>query len=287
MKILSKFKLNLKEFALLNLGILLISAGVYFFSFPNKFVDGGVSGLAIILGNIQNVVSTATIIVIINTLLLIAAFIILGRDFGFKTIYASFMYSAVTWVFEKLVPLKAPLTGETFMELLFSIGLPAIGSAILFYLNASSGGTDIIALILKKYSSLNTGTALLASDALIAFSSLYFFGIRTGMFSVLGLFMKSFIVNNVVESLNMCKYFTIVTEKEEEIRNYIIHELERGATCVDAVGAFTGSKKKMIMTACKRSEAVMLKRMIKKADPDAFMFITNTSEIIGNGFLGV
>lgn len=180
---------NIKAFLLVNLGILLLTVGVYFFKMPNHFTTGGVSGLAIILGSVVPFLSTATLMSIINVALLVVGYLFLGKQFGFWTTYCSLMYSLETWLLETFCPMDAPFTDQPLLELCFAMMLPAVGSALLFNYNASSGGTDIVAMILKKYTSISDiGKALFASDSLIALSSFFFFGVETGMFSLLGLF---------------------------------------------------------------------------------------------------
>lgn len=200
------------------------------------------------------------------------------------TAYCSMLYSFLTWLFEVIYPMTAPFTDQPFLELCFAMMLPAVGSAILFNCNASTGGTDIVAMILKKYTSLDIGKALLVSDALIAFSACFVFDIRTGLFSLLGLIIKAFVVDSVIESINLCKYFSIVTSCPDAICDYIIREMNRSSTVIDAIGAYSHEDRKVILVACRRSEAVRLRQYIKTVDPKAFMFITNTSEIIGKGF---
>ena len=166
--------------------------------------------------------------------------------------------------------------------------LPAVGSALLFNCNASSGGTDIVAMILKKYTGLtDIGKALFVSDSLIAFSACFIFGMKTGLFSLLGLFLKAFVVDSVIESINLCKFFSIVTSKPEEVCQYIIHTLNHSSTVLNAEGAYSHTERKVILTACRRGEAVKLRQKLTEIDPQAFMFITNTSEIIGKGFRSV
>ena len=181
-------KENLKIFGIVNLGTLLLSVGVYFFKFPNHFTTGGVSGISIILGKFFPNISSATFVAAINIILLILGFLFIGRSFGILTAYCSLMYSLETWLFEWLFPMDAPFTDQPLLELCFAIFLPAVGSALLFNYNASSGGTDIVAMILKKYSSIgDIGKALMISDSLIAVSSCFIFGMQVGMFSLLGL----------------------------------------------------------------------------------------------------
>ena len=277
-------KANVKTFLLVNLGVLLLTCGVYFFKLPNHFSTGGVSGLAILLGSVVPV-STATLMAVINIALLVLGYLFLGREFGFWTTYCSLMYSAETWLLEELFPMTAPFTDQPLLELCFAMMLPAVGSALLFNYNASSGGTDIIAMILKKYTTISdVGKGLFLSDSVIALASFFFFGAETGLFSMLGLFLKSFVVDSVIESINLCKFFSIVTSKPDEICDYIIKVLNRSSTVVDGEGAYSHQNRKVVLTAVRRGEAVRLRQKCKAIDPHSFMFITNTSEIIGKGF---
>lgn len=279
---------QIKDFGWVNLGVLLMSVGVYFFKFPNKFTTGGVTGIAIILNSIFPAVSQASFMSIVNIALLIVGFLFIGREFGVLTTYCSLMFSFETWALEWLCPMDAPFTDQPLLELCFAIMLPAVGSALMFNCNASSGGTDIVAMILKKYTGIDDiGKSLLLSDSLIAASSCFFFGMRTGLFSLLGLFLKAFVVDSVIESINLCKFFSIVTSKPDEICDYIIHALNHSSTVIDAEGAYSHSGCKVVLTACRRGEAVKLRQKSKEIDPHSFMFITNTSEIIGKGFRSV
>ncbi len=279
---------HLKTFGIVNLGTFLLAVGVYFFKFPNHFTTGGVSGISILLGQLFPAVSPASMNFVINAVLLVVGFAFLGRSFGCLTAYCSMMYSLETWAFEQIFPMSVPFTDQPLLELFFAIMLPAVGSALLFNCNASSGGTDIAAMILKKYTSLkDTGAALFVSDIVIAFSACFVFGIKTGLFSLLGLFLKAFVVDSVIESINLCKFFSIVTSKPDEICDYIIHTLNRSSTVIDAEGAYSHEKRKVVLIACRRGEAVKLLKKSKEIDPHSFMFITNTSEIIGKGFRSV
>ena len=275
---------EIKNFLLITLGTVLTAVGIYFFKFPNNFSTGGVSGISILLGKLVPFLSPAVSMWVINLILLLIGFLFFGRGFGLMTAYCSMLYSFLTWLFEVIYPMTAPFTDQPFLELCFAMMLPAVGSAILFNCNASTGGTDIVAMILKKYTSLDIGKALLVSDALIAFSACFVFDIRTGLFSLLGLIIKAFVVDSVIESINLCKFFSIVTSKPQEICDYIIQELHHSSTVVDGEGAFSHQDRKVVLTAVRRGEAVRLRQKCKQIDPHSFMFITNTSEIIGKGF---
>lgn len=277
---------TVKDYLIMIFGTVLMSVGVYFFKIPNGFSTGGVSGISTLLGTLT-AVSAATWIGIINVALLIVGFIFLGKSTGIRTVVCSLLFSGLTTLFEFLFPMKAPLTDEPFLELVYAMLLTAIGSAMIFFRRGSSGGTDIVALIIKKYFHINVGKALLCSDALIALGSFFVFGVRTGLFSLLGLFFKAFLVDGIIESLDSCKCFMIITSKPDEIIDYIIEELHHSATLVEAQGAYSHNNKFMVYTVCRRIEAIRLQREIKQVDPGAFVTITTSSQIIGRGFRGV
>jgi uncharacterized membrane-anchored protein YitT (DUF2179 family) len=162
--------------------------------------------------------------------------------------------------------------------------LPAVGSAILFNIGASTGGTDVIAMLLKKYTSIDIGRSLFFTDLLLTVSAFFVFNIQIGLLSILGLFLRSTLVDTVIENLNLNKYFTIICENPKPICNYILNHLHRSATIFDAQGAFSEKDKKIILTVMNRTQAVQLRKYIKQNEPEAFLLITNTSEIIGRGF---
>ena len=280
-------KKYVKEYLLLTLSTALLSIGVYFFKFPNHFTTGGVSGISILLGEVLTFATPATMNMIINYALLLVGLIVLGKGFTLRTVYCSVLYALIIWVLEKVYPMSKPFTDQPLLELFFAILLPAIGSAIMFNMDASSGGTDVVAMIVKKYTAMNIGTALMVSDAVIALCSVFVFGIKTCLFSVLGLMMKAFLIDSVIESINLCKFFTIVTTRPHEVCEYIIKTMNHSATVVDGEGAYTGQKRKLVLVACRRTEAVLLRRAVRAMDEHAFMFISNTSEIIGKGFRSV
>lgn len=277
--------LTLKEYTLITAGILLVVFGVYFFKFPNNFSIGGVTGAAIILSKLfGDSISSGALVLIINAILLVIGYLFIGKDFGNRTVYGSILLSASLWALELFVPMNKPLTTEPMLELAFAVMLPAVGAALLFNIGASTGGTDVIAMLLKKYTSTNIGHSLLITDFFLTILAFPVFGVTTGLFSILGLFIKSTLVDNVIESLNLNKYFTIISENPKPISEYILNSLHRSATVIDAKGAFTEANKKIILAVMNRSQAVQLRKHIKQIDPDAFILITNTSEIIGRGF---
>ncbi len=282
---------QIKYFTMLNFGILLVAIGIYFFKAPNGFATGGVSGIALIMSNMIPVLRQSTYMLIINVILLIVGLIILGRECGGLTIYCTLVMSLENSLFEMLFPLSAPLTAYPLLELVYAVLLTGVGGAIVFKCKASAGGTDIVALILKKHTAMNFGTALLYTDFFIAAATFIHFGEggisfdpQTGLFSLLGLFAKVFVVDDIIDSMNLCKSFTIITTKHEEIDAFILKDMHHSATVYDARGAFSGEDRKVIITVCRRSEAIKLRKRVNEIDPHAFIIITKTSEIMGKGF---
>ena len=280
-----KVKQFLTEYALLTLGTALVAMGTYFFKFPNHFSTGGVTGIAVILSSIFPSISSSLFASVINVAFLLLGFGVLNRGFGVRTVYCSLLFSGMLAGLEWLVPLSGPLTDEKLLELFFGVILPALGSAILFNTQGSTGGTDILAMILKKFTSLDIGMALLYVDVLIAGSTLILIDIETGLFSLLGLVLKSVLVDSVIESLNRKKSFILVTSCPEEVCDFITHTLHRSATFWKGEGAYSHQDKWVVLTALSRAQAVALRRHLKSIDHHAFMLITNSSEIFGKGFL--
>ncbi|MCM1026003.1 MAG: YitT family protein [Roseburia sp.] len=273
------------EYALLTLATLILVVGVYLFKFPNNFSFGGVTGIAVVLSAVLPV-SSGSINFIINMVLLILGFLFLGKEAGIKTVYVSVLTSVALSAAEILFPMEHPLTSEPVLELIYAIVLPAFSSALLFNMGASGGGTDIIAMILKKHTTLNIGTALFLVDLGIVIASCCVFNAQTGLFSLCGLLAKSLVVDGVIENINLCKYFTIICDNPDPICDFITHQLGRSATVHPAVGAYLHNEKTVIITITRRSQAVELRNFIRKTQPGAFIAITNSSEIIGKGFRG-
>lgn len=282
---LMKLKKQIVEYLILTAATLVLIIGVYFFKFPNAFSFGGVTGLAIVLAKFMPA-TPSTITFVINMALLVLGFIFLGRSFGIKTVYVSVLMSIGLSVMEWIYPMSAPLTNQPVLELIFAIFLPSASAALLFNVGASGGGTDIVAMILKKYTSWNIGTALIVVDLLIVIAACFVFDIQTGLFSLCGLMAKSFVIDDVIENINLCKCFTIICENPEPLTKFINESLGRSATIYKAEGAYTHAEKTVIITVLKRSQAVQLRNFIRETEPTAFITITNSSEIIGKGFRG-
>lgn len=309
-KVIPKVKLLTKEqkrkktalrWVLLNVGIIMMSLSVYFFQTPNNFTLGGVAGIAILLANMIPVefFSQAVVMAIINVFLLILGFIILGKQCTLYTIYCSLLYTGIILLLEKVLPLSiipgtvvnpdtgmVTLTNQPFLEMVYAILLFGVGGALIFNCGASSGGTDIIALILKKFTKINVGVALMIIDCIVVCISIFAFeSVTTALFSFMGLFAKSVLLDGVIESIGKTKYITIITTKPDEIGKYILEVINHGYTKYDAEGGYTNEKKKILVTVCKKGEALRLKIKAKQLDPEAFIIITDAKEILGRGFV--
>lgn len=272
------------DFFMITICSLGIAVVTHFFQVPNHFIFGGVTSLAILLSSVTPL-SFAAYNIAINLILILAGFLCLGKSFGLRTIYVTLLTSVCYEVLEFAAPISAPLTSQPMLEaLVVVVGISAL-SAELFQKGACSGGTDIAAMILRKYIRMDIGRALLVIDFTSAACSFLLYDITTGLFSVTGLLARTFVVDNVLESINLCKYFAIVCADPEPISRYIREDLKRGATLCPAKGLYSGENRTLILTAVKRGQAIKLRNYIHMAAPDAFLVITNSSEIIGRGFL--
>lgn len=285
LKNLGKARRIFEEYFILTVATLILVVGVYVFKFPNNFSFGGVTGIAVVLGAVIPA-TPGDITFVINMALLVIGFIFLGRAFGLRTVYVSLLMSVGLSLAELWFPMEHALTTEPVLELIYAIVLPAFSSAILFNIGASGGGTDIIAMVLKKYTRLNIGAALFLVDLGIVVASCLVFDAQTGLFSLCGLLAKSLVVDNVIESINLCKCFTIICNNPEPICDFITKKLQRSATVYKAEGAYEHNQKSVIIAIMKRSQAVELRNYIRENQPTAFIAITNSSEIIGKGFRG-
>jgi len=277
---------TLKNYLLITLSIFIMAIGVYFFKFPYNFSFGGVTGFAVVFAKIFPV-SASSFSFWANIVLLMIGIFFLGKSFALKTTYASLLLSFLLLLLEKIFPMTAPLTDEPLLELIFAIALPALGSAILFNIGASSGGTDVLAMMLKKYTNVNIEKALFFTDVVIIILACFIFDIKTALYSVVGLTIKSFLIDGIIENINLCKAFNIICENPEPICSFIVHNLNRSATITKAKGAYTNQDKYEIITVLKRHQAMQLRQFIHENAPDAFIIISNSSEIIGKGFFTI
>lgn len=280
-----KSKRAVKESLLIVVVCFISAAGTHFFKFPNHFTTGGVTGLAIVLHAWFPMMSQGFISNVLNIALMVVGMLLLGRAFGAKTALYTVAFTLSLMFYEAVAPISKPLTDEPLLELVLAVVLPSAAGALVFNIGASTGGTDIIAMLLKKYAHVyNTSTALLMADIAIGAMAFFVFDFKTGIFSVFGLLMRSFMTEAVLTSINQRKYFHIITPEPAPIQEYITKVLHRSATLFEGEGAYTGEKRMMILTVVSPRQAVDLRNFVREKSPRSFLLITNTSEIIGRGF---
>ena len=275
---------DLNFFALLNLGLVLTAVGIVYFKNPNHFAFGGTSGLSILLADLFPASTWAALCGSSTWCWWYWALSFLGIKCMGWTIYSSFALSFFVSCCEWLYPSGVSLSGDAMLDLVFAVFLPALGAAIVFDIGASTGGTDIVALILAKYTSMEIGKALMVSDILIVLAAAVRFGMGTGLYCILGLIGKSFVVDGAIENIRLRKVCTIMTANPQPILDFIIHDMNRSATVEKAYGAYTHHELSVLVTVLTRRQALQLRNFLRENDPHSFITIVNSSEIIGKGF---
>lgn len=283
-----KIRKYLRDFLWITFATTLTAIGIYFFKFPNNFSTGGVIGLAVIFAEVIPLpLTAANYSTIMNLALLIIGCVALGREFGAKTLYVSLLQTVLVQGFDFICPLSAPLTSQPMLDLLFVILLAAIGCGIIFDFDGSTGGTDIIAMLIKKYSGLNISKALFCVDALIVMVNFFVFGIENWLFSVVAFAAKIFMLNTVIKSIHLSKFCTVIVKPEclEDICGFITNELHRSATISENFkGAYGQGNKCVLLVALSDRQTKQLKKYVHEIDSEGFIVATDTSEISGRGF---
>ncbi|MEG3006507.1 MAG: YitT family protein [Oscillospiraceae bacterium] len=275
----------IKEYFFIAVGTFLAALGVYYFMVPQDIVTGGVSGLAIVIAKFLPL-PISLITLIINGLLLIIGFTFLGKEFGMKTVYSSILFSFFIYLMETFYPVTASLTDMVWLDLVMSVIISSFGLSIVFNQNASTGGTDILARIFNKSLNVEIGTGLLLADAFVVGSSIIAFGLKTGLVGALGWFLAGLSINYFIDGFTIKKEVTIMTNKAEEIRNFILGDMSRGLTVYDARGGYTNEEKEIIVTVLDKNEYYTLKKAIKNIDPNVFLIVRTVHEVLGEGFAG-
>lgn len=269
---------------IIHVGLILVTAGIVLFKIPNNFATGGVTGIAIIINKLYPLLSVGSLMLIVNMILLMVGLLFTQLEFELKTIYSTMMLSLLVWFFEEVFHIAKPITGDMMLELIAAILLLAAGSAILFYQNASSGGTDIIAKIINMKTHLHIGKTVLITDLTISIFAFFAFGTKIGMYSVIGVVIKGFLIDAVIEGLHSSKQVVVISHKSDEIKNFIMNHLERGVTIYKAIGGNTNTERCILNAVMGGKEAFELRSFIKKVDDKAFITVSNVSEIVGKGF---
>lgn len=270
---------TVKEFIIITLATVIVAAAVFFFLIPSHVSVGSISGLAIVLGNFVPL-NISVITLILNTLLLILGFLFIGREFGAKTVYTSFLLPVVLGVFEMMFPNNQSITNDAFLDVLCYIFVVSIGLALLFNRNASSGGLDIVAKFLNKYFRMDLGKAMSLAGMCVALSSALVYDKKIVVLSVLGTYLNGIALDHFIFGFNIKKRVCIISQREEEIRDFILHHLHSGATIYEAIGAYDGKPRKEIITIVDKNEYATLMTYVLKTDKNAFVTVYTVNEII-------
>lgn len=274
---------EIKDYSVITLGVIMVAIALEYFFVPNNLAAGGLSGLALIINHYFPIISVGEVLFIGNLFLYIIAFIIIGPQFGMKTIYASYMFSGIVWVIESFLKPRA-LTNDLMLAVIFGTLLTASGLAIVFNRNASTGGTDILAKILNKYSTFNIGVSLLVVDFIVTLIGGLTFGMDTGFYALVCVLANGPIIDKIIAIMNEKKQVTIVSEKNEQISEFIKNNLGMSCTNFYGKGKTSNVDKDILYAILDKKQLVLLKSFIKKIDKDSFITISSIEEVVGKDF---
>ena len=276
---MEKYWKIIKEYAIITIATTIVAAAVFFFLVPSHVSVGSISGLAIVITNfIPLPVSALTMI--LNVGLLIVGFLLVGREFGVKTVYTSILLPAVMGILEKVFPNLGSLMGDPFLDMICYVFFVSVGLAMLFNHNASSGGLDIVAKLMNKFLHMDLGSAMSVSGMLVALSSGLVYDAKIMILSVLGTYLNGIVLDHFIFGFDMKKRVCIVSQKEEAIRQFILHELRSGATLYEAFGAYNLDPRREIITIVDKNEYAKLMSFIEREDPEAFVTVYTVHKII-------
>ena len=269
---------KVREVAVMTIAVGIIAAAVYFFLIPSQTSISSISALAIIMAHYV-LLHVSTITMILNVVLLVIGFLTCGTDFGAKTVYTSILLPVYLAVFEHVFPDFQSLTNSTELDVLCYILVVSVGLSILFNMNASSGGLDIVAKIMNKYLHIELGKAMSISGMCVALSSALIYDKKAVVLSVLGTYFNGIVLDHFIFGQNVKRRVCIITKYEEEVRQFILHELHSGATFYEAIGAYNMKKYREIITIVDKSEYQKLMNYIVQKDPDAFVTVYTVSDM--------
>lgn len=273
---------KIKEYLLTTIGIALTAIALEYFFFPSDIAAGGVSGIGLVINKLIGL-DTSIVVLVLNILLFILAFLVLGKSFGSKSIYATIMLSVFMWIIEKFFT-PGVLTENMFLASFFGSIILGMGAAIVFHQGASTGGTSIIAAIISKFTPIGIGISVLLTDSFVCILAISIFGVDKGLFGFFSVILIGLVIDKFIDGFNRCKQVFIITSKEKEIVNHIIKNIDRGCTVLNGNGGYTGSDVKIIYTVLNSNQFIALKKHVKEIDPAAFLTVNDSTEVLGEGF---
>lgn len=266
------------DFLMITFGTAIVACAVFFFMMPSHLSVGSITGLSIVLGNfIPLTVSQLTMI--FNVVLLIVSFLLIGPEFGAKTVYTAILMPALLGVLEQVFPNQQSVMGDAFVDMICYLFLVSVGMAMLFVRNASSGGLDIVAKLLNKFFRMELGKAMSLAGMAVALSSGLVYDAQTVVLSVLGTYLNGIVLDHFIFGIDKKRRVCIMSDKMEEIRDFILHTLHSGATIYESYGAYEMTPRKEIITVVDKNEYSQLMKYVLKTDPKAFITIIDVNEI--------
>lgn len=274
----SKVRDTVKDFLVITLGTVIAACAIFFFLEPSHIAVGSISGFAIVLCNfIPLPVSALTMI--FNVGLLILGFLLIGREFGGKTVYTSILLPVILGLLEVLFPNFESIMGDPFLDMLGYVFTVSVGMAILFTRNASSGGLDIVAKLMNKFLRMELGKAMSLSGMAVALSAALIYDAKTVVLSIMGTYLNGVVLDNFIFGIDRKRRVCILSPKLDQIREFILHELHSGATIYESWGAYEMQPRREIIAVVDKAEYSKLMQFISKTDPSAFITIYNVNEI--------
>lgn len=273
-----KYKELIKETFILTAAVAIIAAAVYFFLVPSQTSVSSISGLGIVLSHFVPL-PLSTITMILNIVLLVIGFLTCGKEFGVKTVYTSIMLPLFLALFEKILPDYTSMTGSAELDVICYVLVVSVGLSILFNRNASSGGLDIVAKIMNKYLHIELGKAMSLSGMCVALSSALIYDKKAVVLSILGTYFNGIVLDHFIFGQNIKRRVCIITKKEKELREFILHDLHSGATIYEAIGAYNMQKRNEIITIVDKGEYQKLMNYINHEDPEAFITVYTVSDM--------
>lgn len=274
-----KFRSTVKEFAFITAATAIIAVAVFFFMQPFHLALGSVTGFAVVLENLIPV-SVSTITLVINVVLLLLGFLLIGREFGGKTVYTSILLPIMLGILEQVFPENSSLTGDAFIDMICYLFVVSLGQSLLFSQNASSGGLDIVGKILNKFFHIELGKAISIAGMCVAFSSALVYDKKTVVLSILGTYLNGMVLDHFIFGTNIKRRVCIISNHQSEILDYILNTLHSGATLYDAKGAYSDTIITEVITIVDKTEYRLLMNYLAKTDPKAFITVYNVNEIV-------
>ena len=270
-------KTQLKDYVLIFLGIILTAASIVYIFTPNRLAAGGAQGIALVVNHLTGI-NSGLLMILINGMLFITAFMILGTSFGAKTLFSSLGLSFVVFIMEKYL-YYGPLTDNLMLATIFGSALMGMGVGIILNRNASIGGTSLIGKIISKFTYLDQVNCIVGTDILVTLFSMIVFGIEIGLYQLLSVYLTGEIINKVIDGITYRREVMIISEKREIIMKYLINDMKKGATLLNGKGGFTGKDTEIILTILTRRDFIKLKLFIRKVDPQAFISVNIVAEV--------